>query len=79
MAAVLGPIAQTVASQARSRGRKFDPIPVPYLSWDWAGTNIFGHSPPSTDSIRAIVSYKRKYVHEVLVNCSVKLAQEKCG
>ena len=34
----------------------------------------------STDSRRVVVSYKRKYVHEVLVNRLVKLAQEKkCG
>ena len=26
---------------------------------------------------RVVVSYKQKYVHEVLVNCLVKLAQEK--
>ena len=32
---------------------------------------------PSSDSRRAVVSYKRKYVHEVLVNRLVKLAQEK--
>ena len=32
---------------------------------------------PSTDSIRVIVSYKRKYVHEVLVNSLVKFAEEK--
>ena len=32
---------------------------------------------PSADSRRAIVSYKRKYVHKVLVNRFVKLAQEK--
>ena len=32
----------------------------------------------SADSRRMVVSYKRKYVHEVLVNCLVKLAQEKC-
>ena len=32
---------------------------------------------PSNDSRRVVVSYKRKYVHEVLVNCLVKLAQEK--
>ena len=32
---------------------------------------------PSADSRRIVVSYKRKYVHEVLVNCLVKLAQEK--
>ena len=29
---------------------------------------------PSTDSRRVVVSYKRKYAHEVLVNCLVKLA-----
>ena len=32
---------------------------------------------PSPDSRRVVVSYKRKYVHEVLVNHLVKLAQEK--
>ena len=33
---------------------------------------------PSTESFkRVVVSYKRKYVQEVLVNCSFKLAQEK--
>ena len=31
----------------------------------------------SADSRRVVVSYKRKYVHEVLVNHKVKLAQEK--
>ena len=31
----------------------------------------------SADSRRVFVSYKRKYVQEVLVNCSVKLFQEK--
>ena len=37
----------------------------------------YGHFPPSTDSRRAVVSYKRNYVHEALVNSLVKLAQEK--
>ena len=32
---------------------------------------------PSTDSRRVVVSYKRKYVHKVLVNRLVKLAKEK--
>ena len=32
---------------------------------------------PLADSRRFVVSYKRKYVHEELVNCLVKLAQEK--
>ena len=31
---------------------------------------------PSADSRRAVVSYKRKHVHKILVNCLVKLAQE---
>ena len=32
---------------------------------------------PSADSSRVVVSYKGKYVHKVLVNLLVKLAQEK--
>ena len=32
---------------------------------------------PSTDSKRVVVIYKQKYVHKVLVNRLVKLAQEK--
>ena len=32
---------------------------------------------PSADSREVVVSYKQKYVHEVLVYCLVKLAQEK--
>ena len=32
---------------------------------------------PSADLRRVVVSYKQKYEHEVLVNCLVKLAQEK--
>ena len=37
------------------------------------------HYPPSADSRRVVVSYNRKYVHEVLDNGLVKLAQEKRG
>ena len=32
---------------------------------------------PSTDLRRIAFSFKPKYVHEALVNCLVKLAQEK--
>ena len=32
---------------------------------------------PLADSRRVAVNYKLKYVHEVLVNCLVKLSQEK--
>ena len=38
---------------------------------------IFTAILPSADSRRVVVSYKRKYVHQVLVNCLVKLIQEK--
>ena len=38
---------------------------------------LYGHSPPSADSRRVVVSYKQKYVHKVLVNRLVKLALEK--
>ena len=34
---------------------------------------------PSADSRRVVVSYKQKYVNEVLVNCFITLAQEKSG
>ena len=51
----------------------------PILSWRLNDREIISTVIllPSADSRRAIVSYKRKYVHEVLVNCLVKLAQEK--
>ena len=32
---------------------------------------------PSADSGRVVVSYKRKYMHKVLVNCLVMLARKK--
>ena len=64
-------------SDWRSRGREFDLGPVPYFCGDRSWNNFYGHSPLSTHSRRAVVSYKRKYVQEVWVNCLVKLAQEK--
>ena len=63
-------------TDCRSRGRRFDHGPIQYFY----GDHFYGHSPPSADLGRVVVSYKRKYVHEVLVNSLVKLAQEKkCG
>ena len=54
-------------SDCRSRGREFDPDP----------DNFYGHSPPFLHSRRVVVSYKRKYVHKLLVNRLFKPAQEK--
>ena len=64
-------------SYCRSRGRVFDHGPVPYFRGDWSWNMFYGHSPPSTDSRRFFVSYKRKYVHKIRVNCLVKLTHEK--
>ena len=64
-------------SDCRSRGRKFDPGPVPYfreIDHEIISMTILF---PSADSRRVVVSYKQKYVHEVMVNCLVKLALEK--
>ena len=32
-------------SDCRSRGREFDPGPVPYFRGDWSWNNFYGHSP----------------------------------
>ena len=32
-------------SDCRSRGREFDPGPVPYFHGDWSWNNFYGHSP----------------------------------
>ena len=60
-------------SDCRFRGHEFNPDLVPYFRGDWSWNNIYGHYPSSAESRRVVVSYKRKYVHNVLVN----LAQEK--
>ena len=41
--------------------------------------NESNQNPTSTDSRRVVISYKLKYVPEVLVNLIGKLAQEKSG
>ena len=66
-------------SDCRSRSREFDPGPVPYFRGDWSWNNFYGHSPPFRWFIQEglFVSYKRKYVHELLVNRLFKPAQEK--
>ena len=48
----------------------FDPGPVPYFRGDWSTVIPL----PSAEPFK---SYKRKYVHKVLVNCLFKLTQEK--
>ena len=62
-------------SWLHSRGREFGPCLIPYFRWDWSWIISMAILLPSADSRRVLVSYKRKYVHEV--NCLVKHAQEK--
>ena len=61
-------------SDCRSSGREFDPGQVPEIDHEIISTVILL---PSVDSRMVVVSYKRKYVHQVLVNCLVKLSKEK--
>ena len=63
-------------SDCWSRDREFDPGLIPYLNEDWSWTIFYGHSPPSADSRRVVVSYKQKYVHKVLAN---RLVRKECG
>ena len=62
-----------------SRGLEFDPGPVPNFHGDCSYRFMLSTAIllPSADSRRVVVSYKQKHVHEVLVNCLVKLVQEK--
>ena len=62
-----------------SRDREFDPGPVPYFRGNFIMNSFLRSlsSLPLNHSRKIVVSYKRKYVHEVLVNSLFKLAQEK--
>ena len=67
----------TYMSDCRSRGREFDPTRTHTfveIDHEIISTVILL---PSADSRRVVVSYKLKRLHKVLVNCLVKLAQEK--
>ena len=69
----------TISSETncRSMGREFGPRQVQFFCGDWSWNIFYGNSPPTADFRRIGVNYKRKYVHEVMVNRLVKLAQEK--
>ena len=74
LALLQGPLGQSVASP--NADPQFDTSPVPYFRGDWSWNIFYSHSLLSADSRRVGVSYKRKYVQEVLVNRLVELAQE---
>ena len=80
-----GPIAQSVTCLATDASLTADPgvpssIPArshTFVEIDHEIISTVILLPPLNHSRRVVVSYKRKYVHEVLVNCLFKLAQEK--
>ena len=62
-------------SQTRS-----PPGPATFFRRDWSWNIFFGHSLPSADSRRAVVSFWRKNVHKYTLTAQrTKLAQEKCS
>ena len=48
--------------------------PATFFRWDWSWNLFYGHSLPSADSRREVVSYLQKNVHWVLVNRLVGLS-----
>ena len=64
-------------SVCKSRARKFDTARSQTFAEIDHEIICLVILPPSADSKRVVVSYKRKYAHEVLVNHLVKLAQDK--
>ena len=80
-----GRVAQSVTCLATDASLTADPgvaslIPVGSHTFEEIDHEIFLRSfcsPPLIHSRRVVVSYKRKYVHELLVNHLFKPAQEK--
>ena len=68
-------------SDCRSRGREFDPGPVPYFRGDWSWNNFYGHSPPFRWIIQEgllSVTSESMCTKYWLTACS-SLPRKKCG
>ena len=68
-------------SDCRSRGREFDPGPVPYFRGDWSWNDFYGHSPPFRWFIQEgllSVTSKSMCTNFWLIACS-SLPRKKCG
>ena len=80
-----GRVVQSVTCQATVASLTADPgvassIPArshTFVEIDYEIISTVNLLPQLNHSRRIVVSYKRKYVHEVLVNCLIKLAQKK--
>ena len=67
-------------SDCRSKGREFDPGPVPYFRGDWSWNNFYGHSPPFRWFIQEgllSVTSESMYTNYWLTACS-SLPRKKC-
>ena len=67
-------------SDCRSRGRKFNPGPVPYFPGDWSRNDFYGHSSPFRWIIQGLLSVTSEsmYMKYWLTACS-SLPRKKCG
>ena len=68
-------------SDCNSRGREFDPGPVPYFRGDWSWNNFYGHSPPFLWFIQEgllSVTSESMCTNYWLSACS-SLPRKKCG
>ena len=68
-------------SDCRSRGREFDPGPVPYFRGDWSCNDLYGHSPPFRWFIQEgllSVTSESMSTNYWLTACS-SLPRKKCG
>ena len=68
-------------SDCRSRGREFDPGPVPFFRGDWPWNNFYGHSPPFRWFIQEgllSVTSESMCTNYWLTACS-SLPRKKCG
>ena len=68
-------------SDCRSRGREFDPGPVPYFREDWSWNDFYGHSPPFRWFIQErflSVTSESMCTNYWLTACS-SLPRKKCG
>ena len=68
-------------SDCRSRGHEFYPGTVPYFRGDRSWKNFYAILLPSAESFKkGCCQLQAQHVHKILINCLVKLAQEKkCG
>ena len=69
------------ASDCRSRGREFDPGPVPYFRGDWSWNNFYGHFPPFRWFIQEgllSVTSESMCINYWLIAC-LSLPRKKCG